>query len=52
MDNYVSETKILTALYGPVIDSSGNLQGAIQIVGKTNPAEFFDETNAEEFKSI
>lgn len=52
VDNYVSETKIKSALYGPVMDTAGNIQGAIQVVNKTNPSEVFDEGNASEFKFI
>jgi hypothetical protein len=48
VDNIVSQTFIKSAIYAPVIDGDGKIQGAIQLVNKINDAEIFDETNSKE----
>ena len=48
----MSETFVSSALYGPIIDSNGNVQGAIQILNKENDCEVFDEAYTDEFESL
>ena len=39
VDNFVSESSIKTAVFGPIIDFYGNVQGALQIINKVNEHE-------------
>lgn len=52
IDNYVCESIVTSAMFGPIIDTQGIVQGAIQILNKTNDAETFNETYTDEFESI
>ena len=39
VDNFLSVNSIKTAVFGPIVDSYGNVQGALQVINKINDHE-------------
>ena len=52
IDNLVLENSVKSAIYGPIIDKEGNIQGALQIVNMINNNEYFTEECYPEFESL
>ena len=52
IDNIVVESGVKSAIYGPLIDKDGNVQGALQIVNRVKENEVFGKEWYEEFESI
>lgn len=52
VDNVVGQSNLKNALYGSLFDNQESLQGALQLLNKSNGDGVFSEEEIEEFNSL
>lgn len=51
VDNYVNETSVKWAMYSPIIDSQGTVQGVVQVLNWSSHGDLINQPNTQIFIS-